>query len=83
LRIRIEPHTLERASERGASADQIVDVLRTGTPVPARGGRLAKAKIYDYHGVWKGRHYDQQMVKVVYLVEGDVLITVTVVVYYG
>jgi len=58
-------------------------MFRTGTSVPAGGGRLAKTKVYDYHGVWKGRHYDQQMVNVVYLVEGDVLVTVTVVVYYG
>jgi len=83
LRIQIEPHTLERAGERGANARQIEDVLRTGTPVAAGGGRLARAKIYDYHGLWKGRYYDQQMVKVIYAVEDDLMITVTVVVHYG
>ena len=83
MRIQIDPHTLERASERGSNVRQIEDVLRTGTPVTAGGGRLAKAKVYDYHGLWKGRYYDQQMVKVIYAVEGDALITVTVVVHYG
>jgi len=74
VRIRTEPHTLERACERGATAEQIEDFLRTVTPVPAGAGRLTKVKVYDYHGVWKGRHYDQQMVKVVYVVEGGLLI---------
>ena len=83
MKIQIEPHTLERASERGADARQIEDVLRTGTPVAASGGRLAKEMVYDYHGLWKGRYYDQQRVKVIYAVEGDLLITVTVVVHYG
>ena len=83
MRNQIRPHTLERARERGAGVVQIEDVLRTGIPVPAGGGRLAKSKVYDYDSEWKGRHYDQQMVKVIYLVEGDLLTTVTVVVYYG
>ncbi len=83
MRIRIEPHSIERAGERGSNACQIEDVLRTGTPVAAGGGRLAKVKVYDYHGAWKGHHYAQQRVKVVYAVDGDVMITVTVVVHYG
>jgi len=83
LRIQIEPHTLERAAERGVNASQIEDVVRTGNEVPAGAGRLAKAKVYDYDGVWKGRYYDQQMVKVVYVIERDVVITVTVVAHYG
>ncbi len=83
MKIQIEPHTLQRAIERGADPSQVEEVLRTGAPMPASGGRLAKAKVYDYHGVWKGRHYEQQMVKVIYVVEGDTLITVTVVVHYG
>ncbi len=83
MRIQIEPHTLERAGERGTDARQIEDVLCTGTPVAAGGGRLAKVKVYDYHGVWKGHYYAQQMVKVIYVVDGDMMITVTVVVHYG
>ena len=83
MKIQIEPHTLERARERGVTASQIEDVIRSGVPAVTGQGRLARVKIYDYHGSWKGQHYDQQMVKVIYVVENNVAITVTVVVYYG
>lgn len=45
MEIRIEPHTLQRAEERGTSVQEIEDVLHTGTEVPAKGGRRAKAKV--------------------------------------
>jgi hypothetical protein len=83
VRIPIDQHTRERARERGVSIEQIQDVLHTGVPELARGGRLSKHKVYDYHGTWKGRFYEQQMVQVIYLVEDDVLVTVTVVVHHG
>ena len=47
MRIQIGPHTLERARERGASAAQIEDVLKTGIPVPAGGrGSLLTTRRY-------------------------------------
>lgn len=51
----IEPHTLQRAEERGPDAQDIEDVLRTGTDVPAKGSRRAKAKVYPF-----GRLDDRQ-----------------------
>ena len=51
LRIQIDPHTRERARERGASLEQIEDVLRTGPSELAGADRFAKYKIYDYHGI--------------------------------
>jgi hypothetical protein len=54
VRIQIDQHTRERARERGASIEQIQDVVRTGLPELAGGGRLSKHKIYDYQGVFRG-----------------------------
>lgn len=51
--------------ERGTDAEHIRDVVLAGTPVIATRGRLAKIKAYDYHGIWKGRFYEQQLVKVI------------------
>jgi energy-coupling factor transporter ATP-binding protein EcfA2 len=56
VEIRIEPHTLRRARERGITAEQIEDVLRTGAPTTPYGGRSAKAKVYGYHGICRGAH---------------------------
>ncbi|GFP19566.1 hypothetical protein HKBW3S03_01071 [Candidatus Hakubella thermalkaliphila] len=48
MEIQIDPHTLERAEERGTSEKEIVDVVNTGFSIPAKYGRVGKAKIYDF-----------------------------------
>ena len=83
MEIRIDPHTLERANERGTSESEIRDVLANGTPVIAKQNRLAKGKVYPYNKERLGRHYSQKRVEVIYIVEGDTIITVTVYVFYG
>jgi len=48
MEIKIEPHTLERAEERGTSREEIEDVLENGIEISARGNRKGKAKVYDF-----------------------------------
>jgi hypothetical protein len=68
---------------RGISEEEIVDVLRSGTPAPASHGRLAKEKIYPFGTAWRGRIYPQKKVRVVYVVEEGLMVTVTAISYYG
>ena len=81
--IQIDPHTLERAEERGTSEEEIRDVLETGFVIPAKHGRLGKAKAYDFGQRRHRRYFEQKRVEVVYTGEGDGIITVTVYVFYG
>jgi hypothetical protein len=83
MRIRIDPHTLERAAERGADAAEIEDVIQTGSAVAARGRRFGKAKVYPFGRERHGRYYDQKRVEVYYVAEGEDIVTVTVYVFYG
>ncbi len=83
LEIRIDPHTLERAEERGASLEEIRDVVATGFPVPAKYGRSCRGKIYDFSDSRLGRYYEQKRVEVIYTVLGNVATTVTVYVFFG
>lgn len=83
MEIKIDPHTLERAEERGTHAGEIRDVICTGSPIPARRGRKAKASIFKFQDRWRGRYYEEKRVEVVYTVESDIIITVTVYVFYG
>jgi hypothetical protein len=53
--VRIDPHAGEPAAERGASIEQIVDVIETGATVAAREGRFASEKLYSHHGFSKGK----------------------------
>jgi hypothetical protein len=36
MEIQFDPHTLERAEERGSNEEEIRDVINTGFPIPAK-----------------------------------------------
>ncbi|MCK4277563.1 MAG: DUF4258 domain-containing protein [Desulfurellaceae bacterium] len=83
MKVQVDPHTLERAKERGTNEKEIIDVIHTGSPIPAKYGRIGKAKIYDFKQKRHGKYYEQKRVEVFYIMEGDSIITVTVYVFYG
>lgn len=83
MHIQIDPHTLERAQQRGTNADEIRDVIETGFPVPAKYGRQGRAKIYDFGRTRQGIFYSEKRVEVYYVSEGNTIITVTAYVFYG
>ncbi len=83
MKIQIDPHTRKRMPVRGISEEEIEDVLRTGSPVPALQGRLAKEKVYTFDRTWQGRAFAQKKVRVVYVVEEEAFVTVTAIAYYG
>lgn len=83
MEIRIDPHTLERAAERGASKAEIIDVINTGLAVPAKHKRIGKAKVCDFKQNRHNKYYEHKRIEVFYLIEGDKIITVTVYVFYG
>lgn len=62
---------------------EIEDTLRTGFSFSAKYGRLGRAKVYKFGEMWLGKHYEQKRVQVIYTVEDDTIVTVTVYVFYG
>ena len=83
MKIQIDPHTLERAAERGTNENEIKDVIGTGFAIPAKYGRIGKAKIYEFKKKRHGKYYEQKRVEVVYTIERNIVITITVYVFYG
>jgi hypothetical protein len=83
VEIQIDPHTLERAVERGTNEVEIREVISSGSPIPAKHGRLGKAKVYPFQHERNSKFYEQKRVEVIYAVEKDVIVTVTVYVFYG
>jgi hypothetical protein len=81
--ILIDPHTLERAEERGTDENEIIDVINTGFSIPAKYDRLGKAKIYSFQKQRYGKFYNQKRVEIFYTIEENRVITVTVYVFYG
>jgi hypothetical protein len=83
MELQIDLHTLDRAKQRGANENEIKDVIDTGFVILAKYGRTAKAKIYEFKKKRHGKYYEHKRVEVVYTIEKDVAITVTVYVFYG
>ena len=83
MEIQIDPHTLERAEERGTNEEEIKYVINSGFPIPAKHGRLGRAKVYDFKQQRLGKHYEQKRVEVIYAFVGETIVTVTVYVFYG
>jgi hypothetical protein len=81
--VQIDPHTLDRAAERGTDEGEIRDVLAAGVPVPARHGRLGKAKVYRFGKERGGKNYPEKRVEVYYVEQAERIVTVTVYVFYG
>ena len=83
MEIKIDSHTLERAEERGTNAKEIKEVINTGFPISGKYGRTGKTKICEFKQKRHDKYYEQKKVDVFYAVVKDVIITVTVYVYYG
>ncbi len=83
MKIQIDPHTLERAEERGTNEDEIKDVINTGLTIPAKYERKGKVKVYEFKRKRHGKYYEQKRVEVIYTLEDDIIKTVTVYVFYG
>lgn len=83
MNIQIDTHTLERAEERGTNENEIRDVIQTGFNITDKYGRMGKAKIYKVNENRLNKYYEEKRVEVFYTVERDIIITVTVYVFYG
>ncbi|MBS1258285.1 MAG: hypothetical protein MAG551_01342 [Candidatus Scalindua arabica] len=83
MKIQVDPHTLERAEERGTNENEIKDIINTGFVIPAKYGRIGKAKVYEFKKTRHGKYYEQKRVEVIYTTEGNIILTVTVCVFYG
>ena len=83
MQIIIDPHTLLRANERGASEEEIKDVLLTGISSIAKKNRSSKWKAFPFNAERNGKFYEEKKIEVIFIYETGNIITVTVYVYYG
>ena len=83
MEFRISDHAARRAAERGASTAEIEEVLRSGSAIPAKYGRMAKAKAFAYGAQRNGVYYEQKRVEVYYMMEEETAVIVTAYVFYG
>ena len=83
MTVQFSHHALLRARERGTTREEIEDVLASGDPVPAKQGRSCTRKLFKVDEVRQGKRYSQKTVEIYHVVEGDVIVVVTVYVFFG
>lgn len=83
MNIQIEPHTLQRAIERGATENEITDTINSGVNILGRLGRLGKSKVFLFNAERNGKYFEEKKLEVYYVIENSIIITITVYVFYG
>ncbi|HVE61053.1 MAG TPA: hypothetical protein VNA26_04495 [Chitinophagaceae bacterium] len=69
--------------KKGATEEEINDTLGNRKFAIAKGNRLAKEKVYGCNKDWMGKTYEEKQVKVIYIIEHNIIVVITVVVKYG
>ena len=76
-------HAKERAEERGATLEEILEVLKTGQSASAKKGKYQKEKVFKFGQEWMGKIYEQKKIRVIYTEENEKIVIITVYVFYG
>jgi hypothetical protein len=80
--IRFSNHARQQARLRGASENEVISAIRTGTSAPAKLGRLGFRKDFQFGSSWGGRHYATKQVLAIVVDRPTELVVVTVYTFY-
>jgi hypothetical protein len=80
--IRFSKHARDQMALRGASEQEVITTIRTGTSAPAKLGRLGFRRDFSFDGVWGGRQYATKQLLTIVVDDPVELIVVTVYTFY-
>ena len=82
IRIELHPHARERASERGASEDEIISTVLAGEQFPAKFGRMGFRRDFPFNRIWRGKLYATKQVEAHAVEKPDHWLVITVITKY-
>ena len=80
--ILLGPHAARQLRQRGADEKQVVEAIRNERWERAKLGRLECRRNFPFNSVWKGREYQTQQVRPIFVDEPGAIVIVTVYVFY-
>ena len=80
--IRIHPHARERMRERGATADEVKETIRTGSAAAAKFGRTRFRRTFAFNSTWQRTRYAAKQIDAFAAIIKDGWLVVTVIVKY-
>lgn len=75
-------HAKHQLRFRGATEQEVVEVIRTETWQSAELGRLECRKDFTFNSEWNRKRYATKQVRPIFVEESDEIVVVTVYVYY-
>jgi len=82
MKIKLDPHAIVRAEERGAAVEEIYDTVNSGEVFPAKQGREGFRKNFIYQNTWLGKYYENKQLEVFAVNKDNEWIVITVIVKY-
>jgi len=75
-------HSKFQMNERGAFETEVIEAIKTGEEVPAKLGRKAYRKNFQYNNYWSGKFYHIKQVVPVVIEEAEAITIITVYTFY-
>ncbi len=80
--IRFSAHAKEQLFFRGATEEEVIEVIQTSEWQPAELGRLECKKDFKFESIWNKKHYNIKQVRPIFVEEEKEIIVVTLYTYY-
>ena len=80
--IRLTRHAQEQCVERGATQDEVIEAIRTGSREPTKLGRQLCRENFQSIADWNGQHYAIKQVAPVVKEEMNEIVVITVYTFY-
>ena len=68
--------------ERGANKNEVEEAIKKGERIPAKRGRRAYRRNFQYNKEWGGKLYSMKQVMPVVVEENETIVVVTVYTFY-
>jgi hypothetical protein len=81
--IKIEPLTLKKATDQGATEEEIDATIRTGKDLNSESGLLGKTRTFPFRATRDNIFFEQKKLDVYFSVENKLITTLDVDVFYG
>lgn len=80
--VNIHPHAEQRAKERGAARNEIIEAVESGEQIPAKFERTGFRKNFEFNNNWNNKHYQTKQIEAYCVKENEQWLVITVIVKY-
>ncbi len=80
--VRLSEHAKGRLLYRGATAEEIVECIKTAKWKPAKRGRIQCSMDIAFGSDWNGKNYETKQVNPVFVEEETEIVVITIYIFY-